>query len=100
MVEEELEALLSALPGKHLERVLFVGRRVDNVPLALLRAPHGETVVVFARNRDVLHAGGFGERDPLGGVERGGLKRAGNFSYSALGIFRLFMTHSPSPRTL
>src|SRR6185369_1998533 len=29
-----------------------------------------------------------------------GLNRAASFSYSAMGIWELFMTHSPLPRTL
>jgi len=46
VVEEELQALPAALVGEHLERVLLVGRGVDDVPLVLLCREHGEAIVM------------------------------------------------------
>ena len=56
VVEEELDALLVALVGQHLQHVLLVGRAVDDVPVGDLRVEHREAVVVLAGDGDVLHA--------------------------------------------
>ncbi len=45
VIEEQLHSLLAALLGQHLERILLIGSRVDDVPLGLFRTPHGEAVV-------------------------------------------------------
>ena len=69
MVEEELQALPPALLGEHLERILLIWCGVDDVPPVLLGREHGEAVVMLARDGDVLHPGGFGQRHPLGRIE-------------------------------
>ena len=75
VVEEELDALLVAGVGQHLQHVLPVGRAVHDVVVAHLRVEHREAVVVLRRDRDVPHARGLGHRHPrrrvvLDGVER------------------------------
>ncbi len=42
---------------------------VDNVVLADLGAVHGEAVVMFGRDYQILRAGGLGDRHPLVGVK-------------------------------
>src|ERR1041385_8137039 len=69
MVEKQLDSLAMALIRQHFQRVLLIRRGVHDIPTVLLRAPHCEAVVMLARDRDVLHARGFGERHPFGGIE-------------------------------
>ena len=71
MIEEQLDALPMALIRQHLERILVVRRAIEDVPIALLGAPHREPVVMLAGDGDILHPGVFRHRDPLGGVELG-----------------------------
>jgi hypothetical protein len=72
VVEEELDPLLVALVGQHLEDVLLVGRAVHDVVVGDLGVEHREAVVVLAGDRDVLHARRLHEGHPLRGVELSG----------------------------
>ena len=68
MVEEELDPLLPARVGEHLQDVPPVGRAVDDVVVAHLGVVHREAVVVLRRDRDVLHARRLRHRHPGRGV--------------------------------
>ena len=70
VVEEQLEALLSALLGERLEDIFLVRRSRDDVVVGHPGVEHREAVVMLARDGDVLHARGLRERNPLGRIER------------------------------
>ena len=77
VVEAELDALLAALVGEFLERVALEGRGGDDVEGVGLGVEHGEAVVVLGGDDDVLHAGGFGQRDDVVRAEAGGVELLG-----------------------
>ena len=70
VIEEQLEALAPAFLGQLRKDVPAVRGAIHDVPVAGRRVVHRETVVVFARDRDVPHASCLGHRDPLGRIER------------------------------
>jgi hypothetical protein len=55
---------------------------------------------MLARDRDVLHAGRLRQGDPLDRIERDRIELRRQLFVIGDGIFRLFITHSPSPSTL
>ena len=75
IVEVKLDALAVSFVGEHFERIFFVGRALDDVPVREFGVEHGEAVVVAGSDGDVLHAGGFGESDPGFGVEFFGIEK-------------------------
>ena len=96
VVEAELDALLAALFGEFFEGIALEGRGVDDVEGIGLGVEHGEAVVVFGGDDDVLHAGGLGERDDVVGVEAGGIELAGEVPCSRRREWcASFMIHSP-----
>ena len=60
-------------PGVGVERDVGPG----DAKVGLLGVEHAEAVVVLGGEDDVLHAGGLGHACPSGGVEPGGIERAG-----------------------
>ena len=77
VVEAEFDALLAALFGEFFERVALEGGGGDDVEGVDLGVEHGEAVVVFGGDDDVLHAGGFGEGDDVVRAEAGGVELGG-----------------------
>ena len=71
-VEGELHVALVALGGQLLHRVFAVVGLLDNVVVGRLRVPHGEAVVVFRRDHQVLHAGVVDRLADGRGIEVGG----------------------------
>ena len=69
MIEKQLNALLAAFFGKLLQRIFRIRRRIDDVPLVLLRREHRETVMMLARDRDVFHPRRFRQRNDLRRIE-------------------------------
>ena len=93
IVEEYLDALTPRLLDQHLERILPVRRRIDDVPAALPGGPHGETIVVFGRDRDVLHPGALGERDDCARIKVNGVELRGELL--VLGHRDVLVLHDP-----
>ena len=77
VVEAEFEALFAALFGELFEGVAVEGRGCDDVEGVDFGVEHGEAVVMFGGDDDVLHAGGFGEGDDVVCVEAGGVELFG-----------------------
>jgi hypothetical protein len=74
VVEAEFDALFAALFGEFAEWVAFEGSRGDDVEGIDLGVEHGEAVVVFGGDDDVLHAGGFGQGDDVVRAEASGVE--------------------------
>ena len=77
VVEAEFDALFAALFGEFFEGVAFEGSGGDDVEGVDLGVEHGEAVVVFGGDDDVLHAGGFCEGDDVVRGEAGGIELGG-----------------------
>ena len=93
MIEEQLDALPVALVGQHFQNILLIGRRIDDVPVILLRTEHGEAIVMLAGDGDVLHARGFRQRDPFRRIVFGGIELRRQFLIFGDGHFAII--HDP-----
>src|SRR5215469_1095533 len=69
VIEEQLDSLAVALVGQHFQGILLVGRARDDVPVGDFGVEHRKAVMMAGGDGDVLHARGFGQRDPGAGVE-------------------------------
>src|SRR5262249_37287463 len=59
VIKKELDSLLAALVGQLFKGIFSIRSGIDDVPLVLLGGEHSETVMMFAGDGDVLHAGTF-----------------------------------------
>src|ERR1700679_1830220 len=76
IIEAELEALLLTLLGEFANRIAMERRSGHNIESVCLRIEHGEAIVMFRRDNDVLHARRLRERDDIVRIERARVETA------------------------
>jgi len=77
VIEAELDALLLTLLREFAKRIAMKGRSGRNIEAICLRIEHGEAIVMFGCDDDVLHARRLRERDDIVRIECAGIEAAG-----------------------
>ena len=93
IIEEELDILIATRIRQRLQRVLAIGRGVDDVVVGQLGVEHAEAVVVLARDGDVPRPADLASLTQASASNLVGLKRGGSLAYSRIG--QLVVVHHP-----
>ena len=59
MIKEKFDAFFLAFLSQHFQNIFSIGRTLYDVVVGNFAVPHGKTIVMFAGDGNVFHAGAF-----------------------------------------